>query len=330
MSREAIMAFLDERKDKPMLEIGPFYSPFLTRDKYNVFYADIQDKDGIYLEYLPHKLMPPEELYDKIVPIDYVITNSYKKTIADNKFGVVFSSHVLEHVDDVIAHLLDLSEILTDDGCVAMVIPDKRYCFDHFREVTPFRDMLDVYLHNDIRSTARLIFDSQFNSHPCNDPMKYTKNAVSFSVVAENIQRYTKALAEYRDVLDNGTKKSLHYWVFTYDSFLGFLRDGLRANLLPYTLHFSQPPVDCRQEFTVILKKDLSILRDDSKRNEEIQIITDLIETSEIQNDISYNNALKIQYDAIINSTSWKITSPLRFGKRLWKKTTKMLFSLHK
>ena len=44
MGREKIHSFLDYFKNEPVLEIGPLDNPFLTKDKYNVYYADIKMK----------------------------------------------------------------------------------------------------------------------------------------------------------------------------------------------------------------------------------------------------------------------------------------------
>ena len=271
MSREAVRDFINKQVGGSMLEIGPLANPFLSKDVYDVYYADIKNKDEIFAVYRNCKeLGPADELYGKITPIDFVVKDGYLNAVGDKRFSVVFSSHVLEHVPDVIGHLLELSEILEEGGHVAMIIPDKRYTFDHFREVTPFRDMMDVYLSKDIRSTARLVFDNCFNINSCNDPVKYHNSSVSFEETAASAGKYTAALNAYKRVCDTGSIMGVHYWVFTYTSFLDFLRDGLRAGLLPFTLRHSYPTIRGSMEFSVILQKDSSILIDDTKRKEEI------------------------------------------------------------
>ena len=179
LSREVLRKFCDERANEPILEIGPLISPFLEKERYNVYYSDIKNKDDIFAEYKEHtNLGTPEEIYNNIVSIDFVVKDTYTEAVGDMRFSVVFSSHVIEHVNDIIRHLLQLSEIITDNGYVALIIPDKRYCFDCFREVTPFRDALDIYLCDDNCSTARLVFDSVFELNLCNDAAKYWNNEV--------------------------------------------------------------------------------------------------------------------------------------------------------
>jgi len=36
-------------RDKPVMEIGPLDRPFLTKDKYNVFFADINSTENVKL-----------------------------------------------------------------------------------------------------------------------------------------------------------------------------------------------------------------------------------------------------------------------------------------
>lgn len=280
MTREFLREFVTERQGRPMLEIGPFMNPFLPKGWNEVYYADIRSKDEIYQHYLPHHLCAPEVLYARIFPIDFVVKDTYEKAVGGKRFAVVFSSHVIEHVDDIIRHLLDLGKILDDGGCLAMAVPDKRYTFDHFREVTPFRDMIDVYMEGTVKSTARLMFDMTFTCHPCNNPNDYEAGRVFFTEVAGETDRFQKAIELYKRVKEEGYVVSEHNWVFTYASFLDFIRDGLRAGLLPFTLLYSHPPVATANEFTVILKKDESILQDSEKRMAEIMKLVKLAESA--------------------------------------------------
>ena len=355
MGREEILTFLDERKSEPMLEIGPLIYPFLTKDRYdNICYADIKSKDEIYEEYKTYPdVGPVEQLYDKIVPIDYVVTETYKKAVGDNVFSVVFSSHVLEHCWDIIGHFKELCDILTEDGYIVMFIPDKRYCFDCFREVTSFRDAFDIHISCDIKRTARLVFDCFFQSTNHNDTEKYWGREVSLTDRVQDGGDYLHALEMYRQVNNEGLMVNTHIWTFTYISFLEFFRDCLRAKMLPFTLHYSEPTKPGSFEFAIILQKNLSVLSDDSKRRAEIERITELIEkdadearatirdiyaelqiqrseaqiqrseaqrqkseVERLQAEISGAKSYEKEYLDVLNSNSWKITKPLRAIKR--------------
>jgi SAM-dependent methyltransferase len=266
----------------PVLEIGPLINPFLTTATHNVYYADINDKEGIFDLYKSDVSLgaTPEEVYSKIVKIDFVVTESYAKAVGDMRFAAVFSSHVIEHVPDILRFLLELAEILQDDGRIAMAIPDKRYTFDHFREVTPFRDAYDVFINGET-SAARLAFDFAVNAHPCNDPRRYVGNEVSFMSVDLDQQRIDTAIGDYRGVLDGTQVINAHVWVFTYLSFLAFLRDGLRCKMLPFRLEYAAPGVIGSNEFHIVLQKDVELLKCGDAWRQEICELTARIESSD-------------------------------------------------
>jgi SAM-dependent methyltransferase len=53
-----------------------------------------------------------------------------------NSLDYVASSHVLEHVANPVAALLDWHRVLAHGGVIYMVIPDRPFTFDHPRELT--------------------------------------------------------------------------------------------------------------------------------------------------------------------------------------------------
>jgi predicted SAM-dependent methyltransferase len=280
-------------KGQPMIEIGPHSRPYILKSEHDVYYADIRSYDELLA--LPGWALQErrEKLSDYLAPVDYVIHDTYEKAVEGKRFAVVFSSHVLEHVPDPIAHMRDISNILTDEGFFAMAIPDKRYMFDRFREVTPFRDLYDMYSSGgDMRVIAKLALDNGMNHHPSNDPLRHWDNLESFRTVLDDGERFIRALNLFNQMRDHKINPSCHFWVLTYPSFLNLLRDCLRANLLPFTLHQSFPPVRNSLEFSVILKKDTAILNDQERRAKEIIRINDLAEQAEMDS-INENKIIK-------------------------------------
>ena len=267
MSRETLKTFLDSKK--PVLEIGPLDKPFITNNDYNVFYADINDSETIRKIYSGDS----EVNCGNVKEIDFVIRETYEKAVGNMKFQAVFSSHVIEHIPDIISHLIDISRILEDDGYVVLAIPDKRYTYDCFREVTPFRDAFEAY--NDT-STAlpRLGFDSIFYYSPDNDAVLLWSGERSYQSIVADKEKYKNALSLWRSPNDAGF---FHYWVFTYLSFLAFIRDGLRSRLLPYKLCYSKPAQVFANEFHIVLQKNADILLREETTEAEIRKIQDII-----------------------------------------------------
>ena len=56
----------------------------------------------------------------------------------DERFDLVLASHVLEHTTSLIDFLNECTPLLADNGVLALVVPDHRYCFDRFREPRPW------------------------------------------------------------------------------------------------------------------------------------------------------------------------------------------------
>ena len=251
-------------KNEPVLEIGPLDKPFLERPDYDVYYSDIQSTDEIKSFYA-HDADVKQE---RIVPIDYVVSDTYRESIPNQKFQTVFSSHMIEHTADIISHLLEISEILREGGYYLMFIPDKRFTFDYFRDTTGFRDAYDIY-RNGIIGLERLKLDCVFNYDKCNIPNEYLAGNVLPDGHGFSLQQIIKIAKS-----DKNSYEDFHYWVFTYMSFLKFLVDLLRFGILPYTLELSCPPYFGGNEFCIALKKNTGVALDSSDAKNQISKIS--------------------------------------------------------
>lgn len=110
--------------DGDVLEIGPFDGPALRGP--NVAYFDVLDQAGLSARAREHGHNP-----DTCPEIDYVSPFG-DLAVVDRQFDAVFSSHVIEHQPDLIAHLNGVERILKPGGRYFLIVPDKRFCFDHF------------------------------------------------------------------------------------------------------------------------------------------------------------------------------------------------------
>jgi len=61
----------------------------------------------------------------------------------DNSLDYVASSHVLEHAPDPVAALAEWYRVLRPGGIVYLVVPDRRFTWDHRRAPTPVEHMLE-------------------------------------------------------------------------------------------------------------------------------------------------------------------------------------------
>lgn len=288
-SREILKTYIDTME--PVLEIGPFINPFIKREDYNVFYADINDKAGVYKVYENENykslgFSSQREFFEAITPIDFVISGTYKEAIKDICFQTIFSSHVIEHTVDIIEHITQVAECIEEGGYLLLAIPDKRYTFDHYREVTPFRDAIDIHLSGG-KNRARFAFDQTCNGHH-NNPVLYHDKTDYLMGKSVWKDRY-KAARESYDAANAGQNFSGHTWVFTYASFLAFLRDGIGCGFFPFSLKFSSEPKYGENEMCIALEKNSKVLSSQAEKEKELTHIQRLLD----------------EYEGIIVPTEW-------------------------
>ncbi len=119
-SREEFAALIPDRAE--ILEILPGFAPLCTGP--NVNYFEINTKE---------ELINRAETLNvdtiKIPDVRYYQPNG-DLTAINREFDFVVSSHVLNRQPDPIKHLQQIENMLTDNGCLMMVLPDKRYTYD--------------------------------------------------------------------------------------------------------------------------------------------------------------------------------------------------------
>ncbi len=146
--RENLIAMIGP--ELSLLEIGPFCQPVFRGRK--VQYMDVLDAAGLR-ERAVEIGMDPTACPEKI----HFLGDLGLAAGAD--FDIVFSSHNVEHQPDLIRHLQDVERALADGGALVMLVPDKRYCFDHFLPETTLPEVLEAYIERRTRHSARHVIE---------------------------------------------------------------------------------------------------------------------------------------------------------------------------
>jgi len=126
---------------KSALEIGPLHAPICRRPPGRVKYIDAFTTE----ELKEHYASDPNVDTAAIVDVDYVWRGESYSDLIKERFDSVVTSHNIEHVPCLVSFLNNLESVLHANGSVYLAIPDKRYCFDHFKSDSSISDVLEAF-----------------------------------------------------------------------------------------------------------------------------------------------------------------------------------------
>jgi SAM-dependent methyltransferase len=227
-----------------VLEIGPFNRPIKKGP--NVRYFDVLDRGGL----IRRAEQIGYETSGIPAKIDYVSAEADLGVVKE-EFDFVLSSHAIEHQPNLVRHLMEVERLLGPGGCYFLVIPDKRFCFDHFMPETPLSLIIEAYVNNHTRHSLHSVLEHRMlTTH--NDPLQHWQGQHGERHASLKI-RYDIAMEEYRFAA--GGYIDVHAWYFTPESF----RDTITA--LAGIFPLSQGPIRVYPtryggiEFFAILRK---------------------------------------------------------------------------
>jgi SAM-dependent methyltransferase len=241
--RDGLVALVP--RDSALLEIGPFTKPVFRGE--GAFYFDVLDRDALVERARAHG-QPTEGCPE----IDYVSPTG-DLSVVDRQFASVFSSHCIEHQPDLVAHLQAVEQILNAGGRYFMMIPDKRYCFDHFLPESTLADVMlahserrRVHTYQNVHEHAALTTHNEAPRHWAGDHTDPRAHLVE--------ERTVKARADFKAA--EGGYLDVHAWKFTPASFRSILQ-ALAANgltsLVPERVYDT---IHNNFEFSAILKNN--------------------------------------------------------------------------
>ena len=247
---EVLKKTLQEAVDKyslHVLELSPWDNPFLTGA--NVKYFAVTDAETLKKTAVEES-RPFANTPEKI----HFVSPTGDLGVVDETFDIVFSSHVIEHTPDLVRHFPAIRRILNRGGLYILIVPDKRYCFDHFNAETTIADVLDAFVSE--RKTARLAdfistsftrahnygFPHWFGDHGnrCgyrNEPPDDSLVKLLGESSHEDRATLLRLIEKYNDSLKRGEYVDAHNWRFTPDSF-GYIVDMLnKLNFIDMPLY---------------------------------------------------------------------------------------------
>jgi predicted SAM-dependent methyltransferase len=246
--KSIILTGIDIEKSKG-IEIGPLKAPIVPKSEGQVLYLDHLPTEELKSKYKGHGFDVNE-----IVEVDYVwqANSSLKEVVGEQRFDYVIASHVLEHLPNPIGWLGELWEILEPAGKLSLAIPDKRFCFDYFRMPTSTGDIIESYLEDRKKPSARAVFDAIGYAASYQGHIAWSESLSSKHL--HRIHTLEQAFETARNVAHHDLYHDVHVWCFTPVSLLRILRDLTQLKLFNFSVFYFYDTVGC--EFYIVLQKE--------------------------------------------------------------------------
>jgi SAM-dependent methyltransferase len=139
------------------LEIGPSYNPLMPKKEgFNVDILDYLDAEGLRRKYAAASVD-----LSAIEKVDYIADGRPMTEVIGerHRYDWIVASHVIEHVPDLVAFLIDCEALLKPGGSLVLAVPDKRCSFDILRPVSTVGQVLQAHLDGRKRPWPGVIFD---------------------------------------------------------------------------------------------------------------------------------------------------------------------------
>jgi hypothetical protein len=238
------------------VEIGPSHSPIAPKRKgFRVITIDTLSKDGLTEKYRDHGVN-----LENIEEVDFIWQGErYPKLVGEREeFGWIVASHVIEHTPDIIGFLEDCEGLLASEGILSLAIPDKRFCFDHFRPISGLATVLDRHYSKTTVHTPGNIVEYMINAVSKGGRIAWEQSQTGefkFLCDLESVRAHLK------QTLIAPMNMDVHAWCFTPASFRLLIHDlnslGI-INLQPIHSHPTEG-----HEFFVTLRKAITAPKGD-------------------------------------------------------------------
>ena len=126
-----------------VLEIGPGHVPFPVAAGVRVTYADRTIEGGRDANF-PELIGRP---HGPDAQVDLDLDRDGLRAFPDASFDGVVASHLIEHLANPVAALVEFWRVLRPGGRLVLLVPDRDHTFDAGRAPTPLAHVLDEHRH---------------------------------------------------------------------------------------------------------------------------------------------------------------------------------------
>jgi hypothetical protein len=162
---------------------------------------------------------------------------------------------VVEHQTDLIAHFQNIDSLLQPDGYYAALIPDHRYCFDHFNLPSTIIDVLMAHIvQNGNHSLKNFLEDRLTTGH--NETNRYWRNDFGApKIIEKSFSDVLDLVAEYRSMISSQIHVDVHAWKFTDRTFIEIFSMLKKMDLISLNVSKVEPVKRGNNEFWILFTK---------------------------------------------------------------------------
>ena len=209
------------------VEIGPSHNPIAPKKSgYNVHIIDHMSREELVKKYTGHGLN-----LSRIEDVDFVWQGqSYAELLGHtNYYDWIIASHVIEHAPDLIGFLNDCTEILNENGVISLVIPDKRYCFDHYRPITGLAQLIDSHHQQAKIHSPGAVAEYMLNVVARAGNIAWSAHETGNYTLVHSLNDAQRGMTT---VIDDQSYIDVHAWCFVPHSFRLLMHDLFELGLI--------------------------------------------------------------------------------------------------
>jgi len=209
------------------IEIGALHHPLAVPATAHVTYVDRLPESELRRHY-------PELAGEPFAPVTMIGNAQDLSALSDGSVDFVIANHLLEHLEDPVAALVEFHRVLRQDGVLYLALPDPRVSFDRDRELTGVDHLLEEHRHGTAKNRREHYLDwaTRVDKHP--EPEAHAARLMAMDY-------------------------SIHFHVWRPDTFLAFLVFAKQEAGLDLELAAFAPPESADDnEFILILLKGAS------------------------------------------------------------------------
>ncbi len=316
-------------------EIGPLNRPLIGKDEFEIYYVDHCSADELKVKYAGAPDVNPSDIVD----VDFIWANEPAKDLLRDicPLDYVVASHVIEHVPDLIGWLHEMHDTLREGGAMVLAVPDKRFTFDAYRRTSAMEEIRLAHAEARRRPGLRCIMDHFANVVRADAGALWDDyNKIEDFPFVHDTSFLSLAGTHYAE----GRYVDVHCWVFTPWSFLGTMGRIVSETGLGFDLQGFRTTSSHELEFYVRLVRVAQSTTDwknetDAARANALwpeiapaealsaQVASRLARLADLNSQLAeavrraefaeaQSAKLASRVAALENSTSWRITAPVR------------------